>query len=95
MLRGDIKAAQKNFTDAIADYDLAISKGKDDAEVWKARTITSIKSFQGKYNVSNAQQLATRMSAAEKQTLCSDIGKAQSKGVNDMNIDLLKVSLCK
>src|SRR3954454_22174363 len=40
MLRGDIKAAQKDFTGAMADYDVAISKGKDDAEVWKAKTVT-------------------------------------------------------
>jgi tetratricopeptide (TPR) repeat protein len=95
MLRGDIKAAQKNFTGANADYDLAISKGKDDAEVWKAKTVTSIKAIQDKYNTSDAQQLTGKMSASEKQTLCSDISKAQAKGVNDMNIDLLKVSICK
>src|SRR6476659_7804407 len=57
MLRGDIKAAQKNFTGANADYDMAISKGKDDAEVWKAKTVTSIKAIQDKYNTSDAQQL--------------------------------------
>jgi tetratricopeptide (TPR) repeat protein len=95
MLRGDIKAAQKNFTGANADYDLAISKGKDDAEVWKAKTVTSIKAIQDKYNTSDAQQLTGKMSASEKQTLCSDISKAQAKGVNDINIDLLKVSICK
>lgn len=95
MLRGDIKAAQKDFTGAIADYDTAISKGKDDAEVWKAKTVISIKSFQEKYKAPDAQQLATKMSTADKQTLCSDIQNAKNKGVKDMNIDLLQVSLCK
>ncbi len=95
MLRGDIKTAQKNFAEAIADYDMAISKGKDDAEVWKVKTITSIKSFQEKYHTPNAQQLTTKMSVTEKQRLCSDIQNAKSKGVKDMNIDLLQVSLCK
>jgi len=95
MLRGDIKAAQKDFTGAMADYDLAISKGKDDAEVWKAKTVTSIKAVQDKYKTSDAQQLTAKMSASERQALCNDISKAQAKGVNDMNIDLLKVSICK
>jgi tetratricopeptide (TPR) repeat protein len=95
MLRGDIKATKKNFAEAIADYDIAISKGKDDAEVWKAKTVTSIKSFQEKYKTPNAQQLVTQISASDKQSLCRDIQNAKNKGVTDMNIDLLQVSLCK
>src|SRR5690348_16929190 len=95
MIRGDIKATQENFDAAIADYDLAISKGKDDAEAWKARATASIKSYQKKYNSSDAKQLASKMSAQDKTTLCDEISKAQSKGVKDINIDLLQVSLCK
>jgi tetratricopeptide (TPR) repeat protein len=95
MLRGDIKATQENFDAAIADYDLAISKGKDDTEAWKARATASIKSYQKKYNSTDAKQLASKMSAQDKTTLCNEISKAQSKGVKDINIDLLQASLCK
>lgn len=95
MLRGDIKSAQGDFTAAIADYDLAIAKGKDDAEAWKAKSVTYIKSYQKKYNTTDAKQLASKISAADKSVLCGEITKAKAKGVKDINMDLLELSLCK
>ncbi|HEY6974801.1 MAG TPA: tetratricopeptide repeat protein [Chitinophagaceae bacterium] len=95
MLRGDIKAAQQQFDDANADYNLAMSKGKDDAEVWKAKAITSVKSYQKKYSTMNANELVAKMSSTEKQGLCSDIKTAMSKGVKDMTLDLLQSAVCK
>lgn len=95
MLRGDIKTAQENFDAAITDYDVAISKGKDDAEAWKAKAVAYIKSYEKKYGSTDAKQLASRMSAQDKTTLCNQISTAQSKGAKDVNIDLLQLSLCK
>lgn len=95
MLRGDIKSAQGDFTAAIADYDLAIAKGKDDSEAWKAKSVTYIKSYQKKYNTADAKQLASKISAGDKSVLCGEITKAKAKGVKDVNIDLLELSLCK
>jgi len=79
MFRGDINESQENFSDAVNDYELAISKGKDDAEAWKARTGAIIKSYQKKYSTIKTDELASRMSAAEKQSLCSEIRKSRSK----------------
>jgi tetratricopeptide (TPR) repeat protein len=95
MLRGDIKAAQGDFTAAIADYDLVIAKGKDDTEAWKAKAVIYVKSYQEKYNTTDAKQLASKISASDKQILCGEIAKAKTKGVKDVNIDLLELSLCK
>lgn len=95
MLRGDIKTAQGDFTAAIADYDLAIAKGKDDTEAWKAKSVTYVKSYQQKYNTTDAKQLSSKISSSDKQILCGEIAKAKAKGVKDVNMDLLELSLCK
>jgi predicted Zn-dependent protease len=95
MLRGDMNSQQNQFNDAAANYDKAISMGKDDAEVWQAKTATLIKGAQQKYGTDNTNTLAKKMSPADKATLCSEIQKAQAKGVKDVNIDLLHVSICK
>ena len=95
MLRGDIKTAQKDFTGAIADYDLAIAKGKDDTEAWKAKSFTYIKSYQTKYNTTDTKALAGKLSQQDKQVLCGEIAKAKARGVKDVNVDLLELTLCK
>ncbi|MEP6846224.1 MAG: hypothetical protein ABI861_09485 [Panacibacter sp.] len=95
LLRGDIKSAQEDFTGAIADYDLTIAKGKDDTEAWKAKSVAYVKSYQNKYNTTDAKQLASKISATDKQILCGEIAKAKAKGVKDVNMDLLELSLCK
>ena len=95
MLRGDIKTAQGDFTAAIVDYDQAIAKGKDDTEAWKAKSVTYVKSYQQKYNTTDAKQLASKISSSDKQILCGEIAKAKAKGVKDVNMDLLELSLCK
>jgi tetratricopeptide (TPR) repeat protein len=95
MLRGDINTRQNAFDDALKDYDKAIAAGKDDAVVWQAKMATSIKSYQAKYNTSDINQLGKKMSSADKNTLCSNIQKATAKGVKDVNIDLLQVTICK
>lgn len=95
MLRADIKTAQGDFAAAIADYEFAIAKGKDDTEAWKAKSVTYIKSYQKKYNTTDTKQLASKMSAADRSVLCGEITKAKAKGVKDVNMDLLELSLCK
>jgi hypothetical protein len=35
------------------------------------------------------------MSAAEKQSLCSEIRKAEAKGMKDMGADLIASAVCK
>lgn len=92
--RGDINAAAGNYTAAIANYDETISKGKDDAETWKARTATIIKMYQKKYGTESAGTLKKKLSASDKQTLCSSIQTAQSKGLKDVQIDLVQATVC-
>jgi len=93
--RGDINAAAGNYTTAIANYDEAIAKGKDDGEAWKARTATIIKMYQKKYGTESAEGLKKRLTASERQTLCGSIQTAQSKGLRDVQVDLVQATICK
>lgn len=95
MLQGDIQAQQGKYTEANTYYDMAISHGKDDAIVWKAKTINSIQSYEKKYTTTDIQTLAAKMDAGEKEQLCRLIKNASGKGVQDVSIDLLKLSICK
>lgn len=93
--RGDINVAAGNLSTAISNYDEAISKGKDDGEAWKARTITLIKLYQKKYGAEDAAVLKKKISASDKQNLCSSIQTAQSKGLRDVQVDLVQATICK
>ncbi|MEO7211010.1 MAG: tetratricopeptide repeat protein [Chitinophagaceae bacterium] len=95
MLQGDIQAQQSKYAEANTYYDMAISHGKDDAIVWKAKTINSIQSYEKKYNTTDVQTLAAKMDAGEKANLCKLIKDASDKGVQEVSIDLLKLSICK
>ncbi len=92
--RGDINVAAGNFSTAVSNYDEAISKGRNDAEVWKARTVTIIKLYQQKYGTESAGSLKKKISASDKQTLCSSIQTAQSKGLKDVQVDLVQATVC-
>lgn len=96
ILKGDIYTAQNDYTNAMSAYDQAITAGGNSAKVWQAKVEAETKSFQKKYGTgSNAADLAGKMSAADKQILCSDISKAKTNGVKVQNIDLLQISICK
>lgn len=96
ILKGDIYTAQSNYADALSAYDQAVAYGGNSSKVWTAKVEAEIKSFQKKYSTgSNAADLAGKMSAADKNTLCSDISKAKSNGVKKQSIDLLQLSICK
>jgi len=95
MQRGDINVAAGNLSTAISNYDEAISKGKDDPEAWKARTATLIRLYQKKYGTEDAATLKKKISASDKQTLCNSIQTAQSKGLRDVQIDLVQATVCR
>jgi tetratricopeptide (TPR) repeat protein len=93
--RGDINVAAGNLSAAIANYDEAIAKGKDDAEAWKARTATLVKLYEQKYGTDNAGTLKKKMSASDKETLCNSIQTAQARGLKDIQIDLMQATICR
>ena len=92
---GDIQVAAGNYPAAIAGYQNAIDKGKNDAEAWKAKTTTIIKMVQAKYKTTDAGTLARKINAADRQTLCTSISQSKQVGLQDMGIDLVQASICK
>ena len=96
ILKGDIYTAQRNYADAMNMYDQAITSGGNSSKAWAAKVEAETKMFQQKYSAQgNAAELSGKMSAADKNTLCSDISKARSYGVKKQTIDLLQLSVCK
>ncbi|MEP6467715.1 MAG: hypothetical protein ABJB05_15500 [Parafilimonas sp.] len=96
ILKGDIYSAQKDYTNSMAAYNDAITYGGNTAKVWTAKVEAETKSFQQKYSTTNnAADLAGKMSAEDKNTLCSDISQAKSNGAKSQRIDLLQLSICK
>lgn len=95
LLKGDLFSAQNNFKEAGIYYDRAITAGADRTASWQAKTEGQIKYYQQKYQTTSAAELASHMSNAEKQDLCSTIRDAKINGVRNMNIDLLQVTICK
>lgn len=95
ILMGDLYSAQNNFAAATESYDKAIANGANAVTAWTAKTEGQIKYYQQKYNTAGASELAAKMSPSEKEDLCKIITSAKTNGVHDMNIDLIRVSICK
>jgi hypothetical protein len=51
--------------------------------------------MQEKYHTTNAQELRTKMSAKEKELVCTDLKKAVSLGLKDMKSDMFASLVCK
>lgn len=96
ILKGDVYAAQSMYSDAINAYNQAVTYGGNSAKVWQAKVEAEAKMMQKKYNTgSNTANLAAKISAADRQTLCGDITQAKNYGVNVQSIDLLQLAICK
>ena len=96
ILKGDIYAAQKMYADANTAYNEAVTYGGNTAKAWQAKVEAETKMMQNKYGTgSNAADLAPKISASDKQMLCSDISQAKKYGVNVPNIDILQLAICK
>jgi len=95
VLQGDIYTASGNFSSAADSYNMAISKGKNDAAVWTAKVESIIKMNQAKYGTSDANSLAAKMNAGEKKNLCEAIKTGAAQGMKSMSIDLTQVAICK
>jgi tetratricopeptide (TPR) repeat protein len=95
VLQGDIYTASRNFSSALESYNMAISKGKNDGIVWKAKVESIIKMNQAKYGTNNANTLAAKMSSSEKQNLCDAIRSGLAHGMKDINIEMTQSVICK
>ena len=95
ILQGDIYTSSGNFSSAIVNYNMAISKGKNDGPAWKAKTEAIIKMYQAKYRTNDANTLAAKMNSSEKANLCDAIRSGLAHGMKDMNIEMTQLAICK
>ncbi|MBS1747899.1 MAG: tetratricopeptide repeat protein [Bacteroidetes bacterium] len=96
ILKGDIYLAQNDYTNAMSAYDASITAGGNSTKAWGAKIEAEAKAYQQKYGTgSNANDLASKMSASDKSSFCTDITTAKNNGVKSQSIDLLQLAICK
>lgn len=96
ILQGDINVSAGKFPAAMESYDKAIGlQGNNAGSAWKAKIEAIVKMNQAKYGTNDANTLASKMNPSEKKNLCEAIQSGNSQGVKSMNIDMLRVAVCK
>ncbi len=95
VLKGDIYAKENSYDEAFTNYDSAVSLGKNDAAMYQIRTNSRIKQMQGKYKTTNANELASKMSASDKSLICKELNKANELGMKNMQLDFFAAMICK
>jgi tetratricopeptide (TPR) repeat protein len=95
ILQGDIYTSSGNYSNAIESYNKAIAMQGNQARAWQAKVEAMVKMNQAKYGTSDANALASKMNSTEKKNLCDAIQSGISQGMKNMNIDLLRVAICK
>ncbi len=92
---GDMLCDEKKYDAAFEQYDKAVAMGKNDLDMYQARSNARMKMVQEKYQTTNAQELRDKMSAQEKNQLCTELNKAISLGLRDMKQDMFASLVCK
>lgn len=95
VLKGDICAKENNYDEAFTNYDTAVSLGKNDLSMYQIRTNSRIRQMQGKYNTTNANELASKMNANDKSLICKELTKANELGMKNMQLDFFAAMICK
>lgn len=92
---GDIYVNFNDYDNAFRAYEQAQAAGKNDMEMYQIRSEAWLKKMENKYGTNNAQELKAKMTAQEKEDLCTDLNKALEMGWRDMNKDMFAALVCK
>jgi tetratricopeptide (TPR) repeat protein len=93
--RGDVSMKEKKYDEAFSDYDKAVKHGKNDVNMYSIRSNARIKQMQDKYKTQNGNELAKKMNAGEKKMVCTELTKALSMGLRNIQLDLFSNMICK
>lgn len=93
--KGDMRARDGDYDGAFVQYDKAVELGRTDIDMYKIRTEMRMKMVQDKYRTENAQELRSRMTATEKQQVCTELKKLISLGYKNMKADMFDALVCK
>lgn len=91
---GDIYVNYDQYDKAFAAYDQAQAAGKNDMEMYIIRSEARLKQMEHQYGTTNAQELKSKMTAQEKEAVCTDLQKALEMGWRDMNKDMFAALVC-
>ncbi|MCP9200503.1 hypothetical protein MKO06_11320 [Gramella sp. GC03-9] len=91
---GDIYVNFDDYDNAFRAYDQAQAAGKNDMEMYIIRSEARLKQMEHQYGTTNAQELKSKMTAQEKETVCGDLQKALEMGWRDMNKDMFAALVC-
>ena len=91
----DVDTRQQQYDLALQNIQQAISMDNANPNFYKQKTTTIVKMYQTKYKTDDAGTLSKKISTADRQTLCNSIGESTQHGVQDMSLDLVKLSVCK
>jgi tetratricopeptide (TPR) repeat protein len=93
--KGDMAVKEGRYDAAFQQYDKAVEMGKADVDMYKIRTEARMKMVQDKYKTENAQELRAKMTATEKQQVCTELKKLLSLGYKNMKADMFDALVCK
>lgn len=93
--QGDRYVRAGDYNKAFEYYDKAVSQGRTDLDMYVIRTNARMKMVQDKYGTSNAQDLRAKMTAQERDQVCTEMTKAISLGLRDMKQDMFAALVCK
>jgi tetratricopeptide (TPR) repeat protein len=93
--KGDLHAREGDYDGAFVQYDKAVELGRTDVDMYKIRTEMRMKMVQDKYKTDNAQELRNKMTATEKQQVCTELKKLISLGYKNMKADMFDALVCK
>lgn len=91
---GTMYSTLKDFNKAFASYDAAKSLDPNNLELATERSNTRLRMLEDKYGTSKAQELRTKMTAEEKNLVCSDLNASKTLGLKDMNKDMFLALIC-
>jgi tetratricopeptide (TPR) repeat protein len=94
ILRGDLKAKEGDLDDAFENYDKALETSADKQSVYKLRANAFTRAMQDKHSTRDANELKSRMSAAEKERFCGEWKRLFDGGYKNMKEDLYYTLIC-
>lgn len=93
--QGDWAANDGEYARAFEYYDKAVAGGRTDVDMYAIRADARIREVQEKYGTENVQELRARMTADEKNRVCTESKQALDLGLIDMQMDMFVALVCR
>lgn len=95
VIQGDWDAREGDYEAAFRHYDRAAELGRDPMEMYRIRSVASLRMVQEKYGTERAQELRQQMTPEETAFVCAELTQALDAGMQDMQMDLFAALVCR